>query len=164
VISFRQSELRDLGYGVLVANTPNSLFAWLRTHPAVLRVAEAAADESELIDALLQAVHKQPRTEITAATAYAYLVALILRRFRNGPLGSFPLSAEMLRWAQPIWDRASLQEAPTTRSVHLQITTPASQSNATPTPAAQSHSIPNPGTGHTLLVNQFGGPISRRTT
>jgi hypothetical protein len=115
VSALGSAEVADLARGVVVANTPASLSAWLLRHPAVGRLAEDFSEDA-LLDILAVEGRIQPRTETALAKAYAALVALIIRRRREGRLGDLPVHASLFDWSAPIWEQAA-RGSPSTSAV-----------------------------------------------
>lgn len=101
---FTEAEIGDLAGAFLIANTPGSFQRWLERNVSVSRMS-AELSEDRLLDKIHQNLRAE-RTEVTAAKAYAYLVALILRRRRAGAIGNMPIAPESLRWARAMWDFA----------------------------------------------------------
>ena len=99
----------------LVANTASSLLRWLERNDAVKRIANNFL-EDDLIDFIQQQVRKTPRTEVGLGKAYAFLVALILKRRQQGLLGLPPISPQILRWFNHFWDNAIFRQISTNQS------------------------------------------------
>lgn len=142
---FTEAETGEIAGAFLIANTPGSFQRWLERSVSVSRMS-AELSEDQLLDKIQQNLRAE-RTEVTAAKAYAYLVALILRRRRAGGLGNMPIVSESLRWAQPMWDFAK-RRLSTTSNILI-------DSHVHPTVKVQQN------VGHPLLVDQQGNPLRR---
>ena len=147
---FSGHELDAVTEAATVANTPGSLFAWLERSPAVQRVVEQY-NEDAILDALTGALSLEPRTEVTIALAYAYLVAIVILRRRFGNLGTPPIQPEVLQWGPAIWRRAQ-RATPSSSTQSVDLTIPPTVEVGDPESSKQ---------GKTQILNSTGNPIMR---
>lgn len=140
------SETVSLGEAFLLANTPRSLLEWLKRSPTVQRLADDLS-EDQLVDELQDRL-SGAATELTLGSAYGLLVAIGIRRRRNGALGLMPLDSGALRWGRELWDRLETQGVGTSvASIQGQ--------------TCRSISVRSAGEGPPLLLDQHGAPIQK---
>lgn len=146
---FSPDEEISIAEAFLVANTAPSLYRWLERNDAIMRIANNLL-EDDLIDLIQQHVTIKPRTEIEVGKAYAFLVAMILKRRQKGSLGSLPISPEALRWCSHIWEIARRGQISTTQE-----TIPSQKTPPLLTTRGDSGAIPE------VIFDHCGKPIIR---
>jgi hypothetical protein len=145
-LTLTPAEQDELAHAMVVANTPSSFLKWLEKSAPVRRLADEG-NEDGVLDLLHKAANVAPKTEVTLATAYACLAALVVQRRRVGQLGAIPVAVETLQWAGPIWDIAS-RRSTTTANIIL---------TAQP-PMTSLTVVDQASPGSSVIVDQHGQP------